>query len=80
MARKTGTRTPARRWASKSRSAPVTQRASATRATRLVSVITAIAISTAFHTTSRDSTAPAVAETTETTRTLQLAQRLPPVR
>ena len=50
------------------------------RATRLVSVITAMAMSTAFHTTSRLSTAPAVAETAETTRTSQLAHFLPPVR
>jgi len=42
--------------------------------------MTAMAMSTAFHTTSRDRTAPAVAEATETTRTVQLAQRRPPVR
>ena len=40
--------------------------------------MTAIAMSTAFHTTSRVSRAPIVAEATHTTRTVQLAQRASP--
>ena len=40
--------------------------------------MTAIAMSTAFHTTSRVSRAPIVAEATHTTRTVQVAQRASP--
>ena len=40
--------------------------------------MTAIAMSTAFHTTSRESSAPTVAEATHTTRTVHVAHGASP--